>query len=163
MFYSLKILSIEASISAWRVAGSSLNKDKPVGLVDNHLSKPLGGLVKISLKVAASPSGLEWLIFHINSKNIPGIFEAGNQSIPSLDNQGFTVRVIIPEAIGAEGIRLKRMKIEHDNNTLCSHVVDDFLHNIQRSQSFEIVIAVDVILAIAKLDRSWDWIIENHI
>jgi len=78
IFYPLKILSIEAAIRAWRATCSSLDKDKPVGLVDNNLSKPLRSLIKISLKVSACPCSLEGLIFDVDCKNIPAIFEARN-------------------------------------------------------------------------------------
>jgi len=55
------------------------------------------------------------------------------------------------------------MKIQHDDDTFCSHIVNDFLHNIQSFKPFEVIIAVNIIFTVAELNGCWYRIIENHI
>ena len=71
--HSLKVLSVETAISTGRIACSSLNKDKPVGVIDNGVTDPLCSFIEVSILVSGVPSNLEGLDLDIDGKDIPGI------------------------------------------------------------------------------------------
>lgn len=133
VFHSLKILAVEAAIGAGRAAGGSLNKDKPIGIIDNRVADPFCGLVKVSILVAGVPGALEGLVLDINCKDVPGVSVSIGQFAPALDYQRLWMAGVVPQAVGGEGIRLEGVKIEQDDDAFGSHIVDDLIHHFKRS------------------------------